>query len=151
MGGGVISLVSQIDIWTKEYNFYASQGRNCMIPKIDFMVDSTASGQLEVNLFISTAQTPILQESQQSGVLIGTGNLDTFPYILGNPGVRTPIKYEETASRLWRPVYFQADGEVIQFQLTMNDAQMRSIPIWQTDFQMHAICIYSRPTSSRLQ
>lgn len=150
-GGGLITLVSKIDIWTKQYNFYAKDGRNFMIPKIDFMVDATSAGQLEVNLYVSTAATPILQESQLNGTLIGTGNLDTFPYIPGNPGVVVPIEYERTADRLWHPVYFQADGEAVQFQLTLNEEQMTSNAVWQSQFQLHALCIHSRPTSSRLE
>jgi hypothetical protein len=142
-GGGLISRVSQISITTKEYNFYAEQGRNAAISKVDFMVDNTAAGQIQVDFYVSTSQTPLLEDSQVSGVLLGTGTLDTFAY--------PDIAFESDATRLWHPVYFQANGEVIQFQLILNDAQMKSVPIMQSGFALHAMCIYATPTSYRFQ
>lgn len=145
-GGGLISRVSNINIRTKEYNFYAKEGRNAFINKADFMVDATASGQLQVNYFVSTASTPLLQDSITDGVALGTGTLDTFPYTAAN-GVPSPVPFEEKAKRLWHPVYFQADGEVIQFQLTMSDTQMVDADIREQDFQLHAICINAQKSS----
>ena len=48
LGQGVIARVSRVDIWTKEYNFYANKGRNAYISRIDFMVDFTALGQMQL-------------------------------------------------------------------------------------------------------
>lgn len=149
-GGGLISRVSQISISTKEYNFYAKDGRNACISKVDFMVDSTAAGQIQVDFYVSTAVMPFLEDSAGNGVLLGTGTLDTFPYTVAN-GAEAPIQLEETAVRLWHPVYFQADGEVIQLELIMNDAQMRDVNIRESGFALHAICIYAQPTSYRFQ
>lgn len=146
-GGGLISRVSQISIATKQYNFYGGQGRNAYIPKVDFMVDSTPSGQIQVNFFVSTAAVPLLEDSAGNGVLLGTGTLDYFPYT----NSAAPIPFEATATRLWHPVYFQADGEVVQLQLQMNDAQMRNTSIRQCDFALHAMCVYAQPTSYRFQ
>ena len=150
-GGGLIARVSQISISTKEYNFYAKDGRNAYISKVDFMVDKTASGQIQVDFYVSTADTPLLEDSAGNGVLLGTGTLDTFPYIDTNPLVPAPIEFEKTAVRVWHPVYFQADGEVVQLQLILNDAQMRDVNIRQADFVLHAMCIYAQPTSYRFQ
>jgi hypothetical protein len=147
IGGGLISRVSNISIKTKEYNFYAQQGRNCYVSKIDFMVDSTPAGQIQVDFYVSTAVTPLLQDSIS---LLGTGTLDTFPYTAAN-GVPAPIPFEATAVRLWHPVYFDADGEVVQLQLVMNDEQMRNTEIRSSGFALHAMCIYAQPTSDRFQ
>ena len=142
-GGGLISRVSKISIATKEYNFYAKDGRNASINKVDFMVDATSAGQIQVEFYVSTADVSLLKDSQGNGVLLGTGTLDTFPY--------PDIPFESTANRLWHPVYFQADGEVIQFQLVLNDDQMRDVNIMQSGFALHALCIYAQPTSYRFQ
>ena len=150
-GAGLIGRVSQISITTKEYNFYAKQGRNAYIQKVDFMVDSTSAGKIQADFYVSTAETPLLQDAFGTGTLVGTGTLDYFPYIATNPGVEEPIPFEETATRLWHPVYFQADGEVVQIQLIMNDDQMRNTDIRICDFQLHALCIYAQATASRFQ
>jgi hypothetical protein len=121
------------------------------------MVDKTDSGQIQVDFYVSTASLPLLGDSQGSGTLLGTGTLDTFPYIeLPVPvypytTVKAPIPFEETASRLWHPVYFDADGECIQLQLVFNDEQMQSIKIRESGFELHAICISAQPTSYRFQ
>jgi hypothetical protein len=143
MGGGLIARVSQISVTTKEYNFYADKGRNTYVSKVDFMVDNTPAGQLEVNFFVSTSSNQLLQDAQGNGVLLGTGNLDTFSY--------PDIPFEQNATRLWHPVYFQADGEIVQLQLTMNDVQMKNVGIMQSGFALHAMCIYAQPTSYRFQ
>ena len=139
----MIARVSQISISTKEYNFYAKDGRNAAVNKVDFMVDATSAGQIQVEFYASTSDVSLLKDGAGNGVLLGTGTLDTYPY--------PDIPFEATANRIWHPVYFQANGEVIQFQLTFNDAQMRSVPIMQSEFALHAMCIYSNPTSSRFQ
>lgn len=151
MGGGLISRVSQISITTKQYNFYAKQGRNAYISKLDFQVDSTDSGQIQVDFYVSTSEASLLQDSALQGSLLGTGNLDTFPYIASNPLVKAPVPFEQDASRLWHPVYFQADGEFVQFQLILNDTQMTDVNIRSADFQLHSIVIYAQPTSYRFQ
>jgi hypothetical protein len=142
-GGGLIARVSKISIATKEYNFYAKDGRNTYVSKIDFMVDNTSAGQIQVEFFASTSITPLLQDSAGSGVLLGTGTLDTFAY--------PTIPFEANSVRLWHPVYFQADGEVVQLKLIMNDEQMRNINIRESGFALHAMCIYAQPTSYRFQ
>lgn len=149
-GGGLMARVSKISIKTKEFNFYAKQGRNAYISKVDFLVDKTDSGEMQVDYYVSTSAIPLLEDSSLNGTLLGTGTLDTFAYTAAN-GALAPIEFEEQATRLWHPVYFQADGEVIQLQLTMNDAQMTDVSIAQQDFQLHAMVITAQPTSSRFQ
>ena len=84
-----------------------------------------------------------MEDSQGNGVLLGTGTLDTFAY--------PDIPFEQNTTRLWHPVYFQADGEVIQLQLIMNDTQMKNVNVRQSGFALHAMCIYAQPTSYRFQ
>lgn len=154
-GGGLITRVSKIDIKTKEYNFYADKGRNAYIAKIDFMVNTTNYGKLQVNLFVATAQNNLVADGSGTHALLGTSTLETFPYT----AAAAPIPFEQLASRVWRSLYFQGDGECIQYQITMDDAQMREIiAVGATevtgaafeDFQLHAMCIHTCPTSHSL-
>lgn len=151
-GAGIISRVSKINILTKQYNFYATQARDAYISKVDFMVDKTALGELQVNYFVSTSDTPLVADSLATGAIIGTSILDTYPYTAFYP-------YEANATRLWHPVYFQAEGEVVQLQLTMNDEQMTSVTVNLDGsltgpsfmpLELHAMMFYATPTS-RLQ
>lgn len=157
-GAGVFARVSQISITTKEYNFYAKQGRNLSISKIDFMVDTTeldAQCNLDVNFFVSTSTTPMLQDGLGNGSITGTGTLDTFPY--------ATVPFESNTARVVHPVYIFSDGEFIQLQITMNDQQMQTVntvvdggitsytgPTF-VDFELHFMCFYAQPTSQRFQ
>jgi hypothetical protein len=142
MGGGLIARVSKITIKTKEYNFYAKQGRNAFIQRVDFLVDKTNSGQMIVQFYASTSAENLLSISAGNRVLLGTGSLDTYPY--------NTIPLEQTSTRLWRPIYMQAEGNVVQLELTMNDAQMRNTDMRKNDFQLHAMAFTSIPTTARL-
>lgn len=152
-GGGVISRVAKPDIVTKEYNFYADKGKNAAVQRVDFHVDTTDAGQMTVNFLLSTSTYPVLQQSIDDMIILGTSVLDTFAYTAANAarGVKVPIQFEEFSKRLWHPVYFQAEGEFIQFQLTLSDEQMMNTDIREADFQLHAMLITATPTSDRLQ
>ena len=144
-GGGTIARVSRINLTTKEFNFYANKGRNAYLSKVDFLVDSTPFGRIEVDFFISSAVNSMVADSGPMGTnsLLGTSNLDTFPYLT------VPLEIQQ--ERLWHPVFFQADGEYIQLQLQLNDEQMLDPLVMICDFQLHALVIYAQPSSARLQ
>ena len=142
-GAGLIARVSNIVMRTKQYNFYAAQARNASINKVDFMVDRTGAGEIDINYYVGTAQPNLLEDSQApplgTGALVGTGTLETFAY--------PTVPFEATATRVWHPIYIQADGEVIQLEFKLNDEQMMDTDIRQSDFQLHAMAIYAQPTS----
>jgi len=150
-GGGLISRVSNIVVSTKEYNFYANKGRNVSLLQVDFMVDSTEAGEIDVEFFVSTAIVPLLQDSITNGAIVGTGTLDTYPYTNTASPAAAPVPFEETAKRLWHTVYLQADGQAISLKLTLNDTQMKDTDIRLCDFQLHAMSFTTLPTSYDFQ
>jgi len=149
-GGGILARVSRISISTKEYNFYAKQGKNAAINRVDFMVDTTdldALCSLDVNFYASTNDSNLLADGQDTGAIMGESKLDTFPY---------PIyPYEANSTRKWSPVYIQGSGEVISLTIQMNDEQMMNvIPVIDggittytgpsfVPFQLHAMIFYA--------
>ena len=143
VGGGLISWVSNINIETKQFNFFAEQGRNAYIPKVEFLITKTIYGQITCNYFVSTSSATLLQDSIAQGSIVGTGILETYPY--------PTVPFEQDAERLWHPVYFQGDGEVIQFQLTMSQDQMMDPNIRTQDFELHAMLITAEKTAMRFQ
>ncbi len=156
-GCGIISRVSKINIETKEFNFYLDQGRNVYVSKVDFQVDSTEVGEILVDYFVSTSDNSMVTDSlpvSGTGAILGNGVLETFPY--------PTVPFEADSSRLIHPCYFQADGEFIQLQLTMNDEQMTRVivvlddqgnPTYTgptfMDFQLHSMTFYATPSSYR--
>ena len=132
-GGGTIGRVSQVNISTKQYNFYQKQGRQFTINKVDFLVDKTTSGAITVDTYINTAPD----------VSVGSNNLQTSPYTL--------LTLEQTQDQLWHTIYPSAQGSYIQLNLYFNDTQMGSANVTQSDFQLHALCFTANATSFRLQ
>jgi hypothetical protein len=141
-GGGTVQLVSQVDILTKQYNPYAPKGQNVTIGKVDFLVDKTDTGSITVDYWASSSEVSLVNTGESSGAQLGTSVLETTPYAL--------YPFEQTQERLWHPLYFQTDGECIQFRLYYSDDQMEDPDVVFDDFQLHATALYAQPTS-RLQ
>lgn len=142
-GGGTVARISRIDILTKQYNFYAKQGRNAYIQKVDFMVDKTSDGSITVDCFASSSTQSLLADGLATGTVMGSNVLETFPFLL------YPLEF--TQSRLWHPVFLQADGEVVQLRIFLSDTQMINPEVVWSDFEMHAMLFYATPTAGRLQ
>jgi len=142
-GGGTIARVSNIDITTKQYNFYAQDGCNASINKVDFLVDKTSGGEITVDYYISSSGISSLNDGAATGALLGTGVLETKPYTL--------VPLESAQDRLWHPIYPMSDGQYIQLNLYMTDEQLRDASIAWSDFEWHSTIYYAMRTSSRLQ
>lgn len=160
-GGGVAARVSNINILSKQYNFYTEQDRNMYLSRVDFLVDRTLNGAITADYL--TSSTPLLLVSEglgnlaSPGPLPGNGTLETSPYLLST--------YEQFQTRLWHPIYMYAEGECVQLQLYMSPNQMFTYSInidpkslrktynYQAlnDFQLHSMVFYVTPTSSRMQ
>jgi hypothetical protein len=156
LGGGVIQTVSNINILTKQYNFYTEQDRNMYLARVDFLVDKTINGAVTADYLISSTGISLVSEGlgtlASPGPLPGNSTLETSPYALSN--------LEQYQSRLWHPIYMWGDGECVQLQLYMSPNQMYSYLINPdasvsytalNDFELHAMVFYVTPTSYRMQ
>ncbi|MGD0331231.1 MAG: hypothetical protein ABSB40_12450 [Nitrososphaeria archaeon] len=141
-GGGSITRVSMIDILTKQFNPYMDQGRDVYIAKIDFGVLATSSGELTVDYSPSATPLSMVKDGATTGTLMGTSVLQTYAY----PDV--PIEY--TSTRLWHPLYFQVDGECIQFEIYLSQAQITNTLIAFQDFWLEGMVLHCMPVRSRL-
>jgi hypothetical protein len=140
-GGGTLSRVSQIDILTKQYNFYQSSARNLEMHKIDFNVDCTDYGSIAIDYFTSTSNLSITNDATINGTLLGTPVLETTPYAL-NP-------LEAQQSQVWHPFYPVAKGEYIQLRLFYNNDMMFDFKNMTDDFQWNATIYYCQPCEER--
>jgi hypothetical protein len=141
-GGGMVTRVSRIQILTKQYNFYLERGRNFYVSRVDFLIDRTERGEIGVDYFVSTSDLSMVKESNAStgtNTLLGTSILETSPY--------TVIPFEQSASQLWHPLYFQADGEFIQLNIRLTDTEMLSVDVMEAPFQLHSMIFWTQQTS----
>ena len=153
-GGGLLARVSNIQILTKQYNFYKQHGRNFFISKVDFLVDSDGNqtnedptqisdGQIQVNYYVSTAPNNMVTDAIGTGTLLGTSVLETFAY--------PDVPFEQYATQLWHPVYIQADGEFIQLYLNFTDDMMRNVLVRDAIFELHSMIFHTAQSAYRLQ
>lgn len=144
-GGGTITRVSKIDILTKQYNFYLQQSRNAYVQKVDFLVDNEPLGEVFVECYPSYSQDPLINNGTLSGTVLCNGVLELTPYT-------DPIyTLERVQSQFWHPLYFQVEGESVQFRISLNEAQMLNKNKAISDFVLNAFAIYAQPTTTRLQ
>jgi hypothetical protein len=148
-GGGTVTRVSNYNIQSKQWNPYVDKDRNVYVQRIDFGVDKTAAGQVTVDYFPSSTELSMVDEGFATNTIMGTGVLETSPYMTIDGAVLYPL--EQLQTRLWHPVYLQVDGECIQIAIYMNPGQITNINIALSDFQIDGMILYTAPTSARLQ
>lgn len=142
-GGGLVERVSNIDIKTKQYNFYMTNDRNVSISKVDFNVDKTTDGQVTVDYYTSSTTLPMVEEGLSTEAALGTNVLETSPY--------PSVPLEQQQDFVWHPVYFQAEGTFIQLRIYMSNDQITNPAIASSDFQLNSMIFYAQPTSYRQQ
>jgi len=147
-GCGIVTRVSEIDILTKQYNFFYDKASNMAINQVDFYVDknsNTAPGQVTVDFYLSTNTNLTIQPAIASGALLGTSILETTPYAL--------VDMEIAQNRYWHTIYPNFYGENIQLHFYWTDDQIRSKTedpddatvydyIAFQDFQLNAMIFY---------
>ena len=85
----------------------------------------------------------MISEAEQTDMILGNNVLETRPYDL--------YPLEQAQRRLWHPIYFQSEGEFIQIQIILSDAQMRTSAIAWSPFVLEGLTLYTNPTRARLE
>lgn len=144
-GSGLLAAVANPTIWTKQYNFYAQEGRNVAINKVNFLLKRTAAGEFTVDYNVNANDTSLLTGSNpnNTNVNMGTNIVETSAY--------TDDDIEQNANRVWHPIYLFADGAVIQLKLSLSDAQMRNASIRLQGFTLYGMCFEAMRSSWRMQ
>lgn len=138
--GATATRVSVIDIVTKQWNPYLSQGKNVFVQRIDFAVTNTPSTTITVDYAPSSSALSMVQAGTASGSILGTGVLECFAY--------NPLEVQQET--LWHPVYFQCQGEFIQLNISWTYDQATDPDISLGDFEIQGILLVTKPTNNRL-
>lgn len=144
-GGGTLARVSRVEIQSKWFNPYLNQDRNFYLHKIDFGVDRTNAGEIEIDYYASTATLSMVTEAEATGSILGTSILETSPY------AATFAPLEQYQQILWHPVYLQVSAQIIQLDINLNPRQMLNPNIALADFVLHGLILYTSPSATRLQ
>lgn len=129
-GGGEIAIRSNFSIQSKIFNFFKVNER-ARLNSIDFYVNSTAKGQFTCNVWADSSDDPVnapLSNNPQSNVVLTS----TAPNQIGLG--------EQTLYRMYSP----AQGQTLQFEFTLSDAQMAVNTIYESDMQLIAFMVNMR-------
>lgn len=137
-GNGVMALVPNIEIATKQFTPYWSQGKCYSMKYFDILVDKTSGGQLDVDVFIDFNTTDSM--TKQPSVL-GSSVVSTAP-----EGTSMPFyQYQQIQDQIWKRFYVNALGQTFQIVLSLNDTQMRNPSIAFSDVVIHGMIFFFEP------
>jgi hypothetical protein len=147
-GGGLATRISKIDVVSKQLNPYLKDASNFNLAKIDFIVQATSAGEITCDYSPNSAtQTgnglSMISAGITTNSILGTSILETRPFTL------YPI--ESLQQRLYHPIYFQTQGDCIQFRLYFSDTEMITPTISQVNFTLEGLVLYTKATSGRLE
>ena len=162
LGGGTIRRVTPIDILTKQFNFYEKSGRNALINKAEFLVESTDVGECTVDFLVNFNDEGFFGKfGTEPGVIYnaipGTNILQTFPYTTANSPI---LGTEEDRPMLWHPIYFNGEGQTVQLHIYLQFEQVLKFTtdpsgtrnfVADEPFEMNAMMIFAQPTTSIFQ
>jgi hypothetical protein len=131
VGSGTIALFPVMDIITKDFNPYMTEGKQMKISSIDFMTDVSDVSAITVNLY-ANAQT---------------GSIGNMP--LGNNEVETYLVHpycQDVPSRYaWHRFYATLFGQFLRIELTYDDILVNTYSTHTNIFELNAMKLNIRP------
>jgi Ubiquitin-activating enzyme E1 FCCH domain len=140
VGNGVMTVISDIDITTKQFTPYWDKGKNYNLKYFDVLVDRTFSGEIQVDIYINF-DTAISMTSVSNTSVLGSPTLSTAPEATTTPY----YQFQQNQEQIWKRFYANVVGETFQIQFSFSDAGMRNPNIYNEDVQIHAIIMYFAP------
>lgn len=145
LGGGVITVLSNIFIQSKMFTPYWTKGKRYDLRYIDVLCDLTQAGEINIDIFVDfiNDQAVSMTNSGIKGsiapnVLLGNSVLSTAPEGLNNPY----YSLQKFGTQVWKRFYTWATGETFQVQITLNDTEMRTPSIQTSDVIIHAMIFH---------
>lgn len=134
LGNGVFKVLSNINIVTKEFIPYWTNGKRYRLNRIEYLLDKTQEGEVEVDIFVDTGDDYSVTDPA-NGVVLGTNTLYTKP--------ETQLTGQQSyQNQIWHRMYYYIEGETYQIQITMNDTQMRDLVIAESPITLHGMVMH---------
>jgi hypothetical protein len=135
-GPGQIVVVNNLSILTKRFNPYMGEGAQVRLAYIDFYLDRTTNGQIEVNIFANEdSNNPI---NSNTSVVVGSNLVNTFP----ESTYQSSPDVSLSNSKLWKRLYVESISQLFQIQITLSDAQMEDDEIVESDIVLHGMILW---------
>jgi len=138
LGGGQITVLNNINILTKRFSPYYTQGAQVRLGYVDFLLEKTEEGEISVNLFID----------ENSNISINDPNSLNNEGLLGDNVVLTRpentnlIPFQANQEKIWHRMFVYSITQNFQLQFTFDDDQMFDEEINSSEFILHAMTFY---------
>lgn len=137
-GNGKLRLISGLDVRSKQWNPGTPVGQQFRIPYMDFLLDRTDLGEISIQYYADFDDSDSIQSVAAAGVLLGSDVVATYPEDgLGEAG---------SGERLWHRYFLSSQGQTLQIQIFLSDAQLRDFDIATSKFQLNATLLYAEPS-----
>lgn len=129
-GGGQVTFLPVLYVQTKDFNPFQSKGLQCKLTHIDFLMDSTESAQMTVQVYMNTTQ------EFQANLPLGNQNLETY--------LQSPY-YVQGSTYAWHRFFANVAGQYFNIVMTYNDELMNDPDTHEQDWILNAFTLYVRP------
>jgi len=123
LGGGRITPINNINVFTKIFAPFYTQGQGVKLGYVDFLCDRTAQGQFTVNLYLNENNALPLNNLPANP----TNNNDPVTQnaiILTTPENTDILPFQAQQNKIWHRFFSYILGENFQMQITMSTPQM---------------------------
>lgn len=130
--GGTITVLNNISIVTKDFDFFSSKGFKNRLKDIHFLFNNTGSGEVTLDVYQDFDHSTGIEP------LMGSKIVYTRPEDGNN--------YEPNQDKIWHEVVRNVIGNAFQFKISLDDTQMRTSAIQNSNIVLHAILMKVEPT-----
>ncbi len=123
-GGGLITVLPNFTITTKDFNPFYEKGDSVRVNYIDIYMDRTDTGQFTSEFFTNSVDSDPIE----------TDIVSTSP--------EPANSYSQAQQRIWHRIYSNTFGSFFQNKFTLSDDQMFDLDITTEDVTIHGLIYY---------
>ncbi len=145
-GLGQYTRLCQPLLQTKQFPVYWEQGRQVRLSAQKYLMDTTANGQVTVNIYLS--QDP---DDAWNNPMLNTGNLiysqlmytcpESANIGLSSSNTNLQMPTAESQFQIWHRFNTSLIGDTFQIGMTLSDAQMRDYNLATSEIVLHGIAL----------
>jgi hypothetical protein len=136
-GNGVMTVLTNIIIPTKQFTPYWEKGKNYSLKYMDVLFSVTTVGELQTDVFIDFSTSQSMTDTS-SGSVLGNSVIST-----AREGTNLPYyQFQNQGAQIWKRFYTVATGETFQIQFSFSDQQMVSQLINESNVVIHAMNMF---------
>lgn len=127
VSGGLVTVLNNINVWTKRFSFFFGEGKQTRFAWIDFYTEATEYGQFTANIYINENDYLPLN-NPASDQFNEVDPISSANVVLTSPENSALYPFQLQSDKIWHRMYAYIIGQSFQVQITMSDAQMFGLP-----------------------